>query len=467
MKSYLFYFFALFSVPSLWAQTKPEEFTIREFYDQIFRFHPLVKQAQSLTPLAQQELRMTRGGFDPKLSTEFERKQFDKKEYYQTQYTKLKAPFWIGDFQASFERNQGTFLNPASTTHGSGLLAIGLGVPIGRDLIMDERRNALLQAQIFQNIAEAEKIKVINKILVNASKDYAEWYFAYHQYRLLKLGYNLAEERYKAVKQRLAMGELAPIDSVQALITLQERNIALQQGEVEWQNAGIRLSNYMWGDSDTPLQIEANVIPQPFALNTALGQPSTLQEMLNFAQQNHPEIRKTDFKKRQLAVEQRFQTNNLLPNLVLNYNMLRNVRPSSETTNFNLRDNYKLGFTFEMPLLLRKERSKLQMVKIKQMQIDWELQQLRREVGNEIQASYNEILTYTGQLRQQESMVDNYRILRDGELRRFWAGESSLFIINAQETKYIEGQVKLEQIRSKYIKAQALFLWAAGKPLWE
>lgn len=306
----------------------------------------------------------------------------------------------------------------------------------------------------------------MNKILVNASKDYAEWYFAYHQYLFLQEGYKLAEERYKAVKQRLMMGELAPIDSVQALITLQERNIALQQGQVDWQNAGLRLGNYMWGENDTPLLIEPNVIPQPFAPNALLAQESTLQELFTFAQQNHPEIRKNNFKRNQLKFEERYQTNNLMPDLKLNYNMLRNMN-AKESTNFNFRNNYKVGVTFEMPLLLRKERSKLQMVRIKQMQVDWEIQQIQREIRNEIQACHNELITYTRQLRQQESMVDNYRILRDGEIRKFWAGESSLFIINAQESKYVESKIKLEQIRAKYIKAQALLLWSAGKPLWE
>ncbi len=466
MKSYFLFFAILYLPAQLFAQTRPDELTVREFYDQIFRHHPLIKQAQSLNPLAQQELRMARGGFDPKLSTDFNRKQFDKKEYFQTFYTKLKAPIWIGELQASFERNQGTFLDESLYTDGAGLLAVGVGIPIGRNILIDERRNALRQAQIAQNLAEAERVKLMNKILVNASKDYAEWYFAYHQYRLLQDGYKLAEERYNAVKQRLMMGELAPIDSVQALITLQERNIALQQGQVDWQNAGLRLSNYMWGENDTPLQIESTAIPQPFAQNPALVQESTLQELFIFAQQNHPEIRKNTFKRNQLAFEERYQRNNLMPDLKLNYNLLRNVN-AKESTNFNFRNNYKLGFTFEMPLLLRKERSKLQMVRIKQMQVDWEIQQVQREIRNEVQASHNELVTYTRQLVQQESMVTNYRILRDGELRKFWAGESSLFIINAQESKYVESQIKLEQIKAKYIKAQALLLWAAGKPLWE
>jgi hypothetical protein len=166
MKRYPLFFFALFAPCLLFAQSQPDELTIREFYDQIFRYHPLVKQAQSLNALAQQELRMARGGFDPKFSTDFDRKQFDKKEYYQTFYSKLKVPVWVGEFQASFERNQGTFLDESSYTDGSGLLAVGVGIPIGRNILMDERRNTLRQAQLAQNVAEAEKIKLMNKIYV-------------------------------------------------------------------------------------------------------------------------------------------------------------------------------------------------------------------------------------------------------------------------------------------------------------
>ena len=106
------YFFALFFSLAIRAQTPNQVFTMREMYEQIFRHHPLVKQAQSLSSLAKQELRMARGGFDPKLALDFDRKEFDKKEYYQLFYTKVKAPIWVGELQASFERNQGYYLNP-------------------------------------------------------------------------------------------------------------------------------------------------------------------------------------------------------------------------------------------------------------------------------------------------------------------------------------------------------------------
>jgi len=61
--------------------------------------HPIVRQAALLSEEARQELVQARGGFDPKLASGFDRKQFGnpddaKSLYYNKWANELKVPIW-------------------------------------------------------------------------------------------------------------------------------------------------------------------------------------------------------------------------------------------------------------------------------------------------------------------------------------------------------------------------------------
>jgi outer membrane protein TolC len=182
----------------------------------------------------------------------------------------------------------------------------------------------------------------------------------------------------------------------------------------------------------------------------------------------HPELRKLNFKINQLEVEQRFRRDLLKPNIRVDYNLLSAtpVQASNVDMAF-LRNNYKVGANFSFPLFLRKERGKLQQTIIKLEQNTFERSQAGREIENGIRAVYNELKTTEELLRVQQTMVENYLRLRDGDLQRFENGESSLFLINSRETKYIEAQIKLISLRSKYEQQKAELLWSAGLSDWD
>lgn len=465
---YYYLIFLLFFSPIAFTHAQSPDnqiLTLKEYYAQIILYHPIVRQANLWNELARQEIRMSRGGFDPKISLDYDSKEFDKKNYYNLLDTKLKVPLWIGEFNASYQNNSGQYLNPENTTDERGLTAIGFTLPIGKGLMMNERRSILQQAKFFQNIAEAEKIKAINKVLWSAAKQYWEWYFNFQQYHFIEIGAQLAKDRFEAVKRRVVLGELAAIDSVQAKITLQERLVQLTQAKVDLTNSKIMLANYLWAENDTPVVLSENVSPESFTVKVI--NQAKLDEWQNFSKENHPEIRKLKGKLQQLEIEEKLQANNLLPNLNLKYNLLSNYQPNTATDGFRAQNNYKFGVQFDFPLFLRKERAKLQQVRIKQFQSNFELTQTIRDIQNEIQTAYNELLNLSEQIQLQQEMVNNYVLLRDGELRRFANGESSLFLINTQETKLIEAQIKLESQKSKYEKARATLIWAAGGQVWE
>ncbi len=474
MAKYFFYIILFFSFSSFTLQAQNSQNTNNdvlqwnEFYGLIIEHHPIARQAWLLDELAKQELRLARGGFDPKASVDFDRKEFKNSLYYNLLNSKLKVPLWIGEIQAGYEQNSGEFLNPEnSIADPSGQTSVGIAIPIGQGLIIDARRATLRQAQYFQDIARAEQIKEINKLLINAAKDYWTWYFAQAQYLLLDSAYRLAEQRYQAVKINIQLGELAPIDSIDAITAVQKRNIDLKQAEVLLQNARIRVSNYLWGENDIPLILTENTSPETFESRQGAQKEPNLSNLIAFANENHPEIIKSIFKLKQINVEEKLQRFNLLPRLDVRYNLLRNADNITEPTNFNFQNNYKFGLNFEFPLFLRKERGKLQMVRIKLSQTQFELQQIRLVVENDLRAAYNEFLNLIELIKLQTEITNNYRILRDAEIRKYRNGESTLFLINLRESILIDNQIKLEKQKADYQKAYMILYWTAGHPLWE
>lgn len=460
---------ALFFNQKHQAQTLGDstKITIGDVFKMVYANHPIVKQAQFLPELAKMEVRIARGNFDPKFYSGFQEKLFKGTRYYNNLEADLKVPVWVGDIKGSFERYRGDFINPLDDTPFEGLYTLGYSLPIGQGLLFDARRNALRQAQLMIGMAQADQIKLINKILLQVAKDYWDWYFTFRQLLNVDSTYNLAFIRFEGVKDLVKYGNQSLLDSLEALNNLQLREIQLQQSKLQFQNATLQLSNHFWDDNQQPIQLKETSYPDFIATNQAILQPKMLDSLLQLAETRHPEIVIIRLKIDQLGFERRFYREMLKPVVNLEYNVLTFPNnPSNIGSNEYLRNNYKAGFTVEMPLFLRKERGRLRQTNIKIDQTLLEQTQLIREITNEIRMSYNDIKTFEQLVRRQRDLVRNNRLMLEGELERFRNGESSIFIIIARETTLINTQLMLVEFEAKYAKATAFLYWSAGLENW-
>jgi len=466
MIKYFFTFILLISHKLVLCQDTTV-FALKDLYEQMRRHHPIVKLANLYPRIAEEEIRIARGNFDPKIEADYVQKTLKDKFYYSYWDSRLKAPIWIGELKAGYELNEGELISLENKSPREGLMYAGISIPLGQNLIIDARRAVLRQAKFMQQMAEAERIKELNKLFFTATKDYWEWFFTYRQLILVREGYRLADERYKFVRQRILFGEGANIDSVEARITLQERTVQLRQAEIDFKNAGLVLSNHLWQEGSIPLELPENAVPEDLAAIEKISE-SRLNELLAFAQENHPEIQKIRFKLTQLDVERRFQQDRLKPRINLNYNLLSAYNPMKiEASNEYFANNYKIGFDFSFPILLRKERGKINQTRFKLDQTRFEQTQLAREISNQVKATYNEVILLEQNIALQEAMIRNQEALTKAEYQKFRNGESSVFLINARETKLIEMRVKLVALQTKYEKAKVMLRWAAGERFWE
>lgn len=434
-------------------------FSLDEFYRIVLEYHPVVMQAGLLNQMAQQEVRLARGGFDPKLNVSIDRKDFQDKTYYDRLDGYVSFPTWFPvNPKVGIERNNGSFLNASEMIPGGQLVYAGVSVPIGRGLFTDERRTAVQQARLFQTIAEADQIKLINKILLAAAKEYWQWYQAYYNYRLLNQATQIADEIFRRVKLDEQFGEAAAIDTVQAKITLQSRLVERQEALMQFKNSGIMLSNYLWDKEGMPLQLSLNVAPLLNADEQVFLDVQTIESLSDLARANHPDLVKLRTKENQLEIENRLAKEYLKPRLDLNYSLISLPDP----VQINFQDNYKFGLDFSIPVFLRKERSKLALTKLKINDIKYSQSQSEREIVNEISSVFNQLTNSSIIITQLGEMVDLYDRILQAELLNLENGESDLFKINIQQEKLIQSQSKLLKISAEYQKMKASLYWAAG-----
>ncbi len=451
---------SLFVLPDL---VKP--FTIENFYKLILQNHPVAKQTELLSDVARQEIRMARGNFDPKLEVEFLSKNYKDQEYYSILNGSLKFPSVLPfDPVIGAEKNSGDYLNPEryiDNEFNYQQFYAGISLPLGRGLITDERRTALRQAELFKEMTEAEQVKLINKLLLDAAKDYWQWYYAYYDYRLLNKSAAIAKEILRRVKVNYQYGEASQIDTVQARITWQQRIIEQQEAFLDYQNTGIRLSTFLWDSLSNPLALDMQWAPVR-QLELWLMTASGLEELSNQAKANHPELQKLNVKLQQMEVERKLAAEFLKPQLNLNYYLLNQPFDPEWNTSFQLDENYKLGVDFSFPIFLRKERSKLAQTKLKLTSTRFELTLKEREIINELNSTYNELINLQSIIDIQHDMIANYERLLNAELMNLEQGESDLFKINVQQEKLIQSQTKWLKLLAEFEKQKAYLYWAAG-----
>jgi len=113
-------------------------------------------------------------------------------------------------------------------------------------------------------------------------------------------------------------------------------------------------------------------------------------------------------------------------------------------------------------LFLREGRGEYKKAKLKIEETNLELQAKKWQVENKIRTYYTEAGLLLQQLQLAQTNYNSYDFLLRNEVLKFNNGESSLFMINSRESKLIETQQKIIDLRFKYFKAKYATEWSAG-----
>jgi len=292
---------------------------------------------------------------------------------------------------------------------------------------------------------------------------YIEWQKAYNVILIKKEGLDLASRRLDIVKKSFENGDKPAIDTLESFIALQSRTTDLIKARQDFNNKAQYLNNFLWAEGILPLELESQTIPAVFAIDLFKPQLDSVALMKENVLLTHPILQKYDLTRQQLNLEQRLNREYLKPNVMFNYNPLIRVNDRNSLGAL-VTENYKLGFDFSYPIFTRKERANIKLTAIALRDNDLEQTIKTQNLRTKIEV----LLDNEGYLQEQADLLlatsDNYKLLLDAEYRKLSIGESSMFLVNSREVKYLEFKEKLIKARIKVLEnrikliSQAVFI---------
>lgn len=451
------------------AQNSEDKKTLspQQVMEIVKQFHPVAKQADIVIEKAKADVTISRGMFDPILKNETTQKTFDGTDYYLYNRPELSIPTWFGvEVSTGLEKLSGSRTSPEETLGETSYF--GISIPLAKNLLMDKRRAALQSAKIYRTASEAEKRNMLNNLLLDAMKSYWTWAQQYQAYNILTNAVAVNEKRAQLVRTAFKLGDRPAIDTTEAVAQLQNFELMQSQAWLDFKNAGLDLSTYLWTAETQPYNLPESIIPnadlQTINLNTAII--PDLNSLLSVARINHPELMLFNYELGILGIEKKLKFQELLPVVNFRYNQLgKGYNVLKTATGPLFENNFQYGLSVGIPLRLSEGRGEYRKAKLKITETQLQQSQKLLQIENKVKSYYNELVTLKSQIALQEKAYKNYYTLQRGEEIRFQAGESSLFLINARENKTLEAMQKLQELKAKFFKTENMLQWAAGNLL--
>lgn len=436
--------------------------SFEEYIGYVKLYHPLMKQAELTLNMGQANLLKARGGFDPKVEVDFDRKKFKNTKYYNELNAVFKIPTWYGvEFKANFEENTGEYLNPNLTVPEGGLYSAGISFSLAQGFLINERMASLKKARFFSDKTQADRNLLVNSVLFNASKAYFDWVKATNEHRIFDTFLLNANARLKAIKRSVELGDKAEIDVIEARIIMRNRLLDLEAAALKRKKTALAASNYLW-INDIPIELNDAVIPiapEVRDLEASLRLKDTGNTSILI--DNHPKMLSLNAKINMLTIDRKLKHNKLLPKLDLQYNF---ISPQFDELNTFNTSNYKAFLNFSLPLFLRKERGDYKLAKLKIKDANFERMSTSLSLRNKIKTISLEIKSFDIQNVLITSLVEDYKALVKAEERKFYLGESSLFLINSREQKLLDAQLKENKLFIKQLTARVKLYNSLGIP---
>lgn len=445
----------------VFAQQNQKELSYNEFLGFVKKYHPAVKQANLNINEAQANLMMARGGFDPKIEVDFSKKQFKDTEYYSILNSSFKIPTWYGiELKAGFDNSEGIYVNPENTTPNSGLTSLGITVPIGQGLFINQRMATLRSAKIQLQLSESERKLEAIEVLYEASLAYFNWKKNYDEVVLYERYYKNADIRFKGIKSLIEQGDKPAIDSIEARININNRLLNLEDSKLKLTKSQLELSNFLWLENNIPLELAEDMIPETTLDKTLVETLKTNDLMQEASIANHPKLNALQSKLEMLNIERKFKANLLLPKIDLGYHYL------SEPSNFDNYEfnDYKIGVNFSFPIFLRKERGSLKLTKFKIQDTEFDLAFEKVQLVNKINAQQTEIKSLLKQRQLIDDLVRDYNAMLAAEERMFSLGESSMFLINSRENTLVSSQLSKIALENRFYISNAMLFKILANP---
>ena len=429
------------------------------YLNNVIENNPISRRANNIKEYGELQYKAAKGNFDPFINGTYENKYFNNTNYYSVLNSDVKVPlFTAQNLKFGYEYGVGTNINPELYTSSYGLPYVGLEVGLLQGLVIDYRRAELMKSKEYRNYYSAEKNIQLNNLLYESSLKYFDCVFNLRQLSLDQYFLNLARQRLIGVEALANTGERAAIDTIEAAIFYQSRLLDFQSAKIDYQKQINELASFNWQSNNTP---SANLYKPQDSLDVYFEKAkNSVINLLYQDSSKNPIIDKYNSLQTILEIENKVKREMIKPKLNVNYNFLsNNVNSISPVYSQN---NYKWGVDLSFPLLLRKSRNEYKMAKLNSQSNSLELANKNNELDFKINSLKQTISILAEQLQNADRSARYSKQLVEVEKLKFNNGESSLFILNSRESKWLESELKLSEYKLKFIKTVLSVIYVNG-----
>jgi outer membrane protein TolC len=431
-----------------------------DYITNVLANNPLTKKADNEKKYGELKLKAARGNYDPQLSGNYDQKQFDNKNYFTNLNSEIKQPIFTSQYlNFGYDYGVGTNMNPESFTPSSGLPYLGMELGVLQGLVIDKRRAEVLKSKEYVNYFGAERQIQLNNLLFESAQRYFEWLFSIKEIALNDYFMKIARQRLLGIEALADIGERPAVDTVEAAIFYQTRLLDFQSATLDYQKSINELSMFNWSDKGP--SVLTNTYQTIDSLDGYYEKTKTiLSETLYQNSTSNPVLLKYNSFQKVLEIDNRLKKEMIKPVLNVKYNFL-----STNNNSFNpafSNNSYKWGVNLSFPLLFRNPTNEYKMAKVVSQNNNLELLNKTNELNFKTNLLKQNISILSQQLQNADRTAKYSKQLVDAEKLKFDNGESSLFLLNTRENKWLEAELKLAEYKLKFIKAVLNIIYLNG-----
>lgn len=414
-----------------------------QFIRQVLRFHPKLAQSEMKVEEAAAKVQASRAAFDPVWASEWASKTFEDKPYYdyQESYFSWQAPPGI-TFKAGGNRSRGDFINPELNTPADGLFFAEIAIPLGDGLFRTPEQTKLQQARINEDKSWFQLELVSRNLAYKSAEVFWNWVAGRRELALREEISELASIRLRQTVLRYEQGAATGMDTLEAYtqyLTRESDRLAAAQNVEAWYRAA---GSMLWEPG-----LFNRFRENRLAVDTTWYTPDLFRSLSGRNGNLNPLLSLLSLNRRSAQLDYALAREQLKPDLNFKARALsgqQNLGLTSISGNSAV-----FGFSAYIPLLSRKERANIRIADLRIRQLETEINDAERQLMQQYEQFVNQRILLAEQLQQIEDNVINAQRLLELENRRLSLGVSTLFLVNARESKYISEQLKLISVKQK------------------
>jgi outer membrane protein TolC len=310
-------------------------------------------------------------------------------------------------------------------TNSKGEYRTGLSLPLLKDRLIDKERADLMTSEesVMMKQHEAEAIKI--KIYQEAISVYWQWVEAGLQLETFQDLLALSQTRQHAIEQQAQAGDIARLAISENLQQMTQREQLVNQGHMIFEQASIQLSLYYRDAEGKPRVPSRHQLP----FNLAKMPHTHVKKMPVLSA--HPAIKKLSNYSKIVKIKRDLAENQLMPQLDAAASTFKQYGTGGYP--LLIPQAAMVGVSFKFPIFQREAKGNLIQAQSELDQIISEKKFLYDQLRNDLSKMLVGIQRGGRQLLLLEKELSLAKKVQAGETKKFYEGDSTLFLVNQRE----------------------------------